>query len=264
MKKRWGAAILSAALVMTGLTACQGSSGKEGEAASAGKETTLTFGGPNDWLDESVAEVIGKFEVETGITVDTQRLSAQTDTIIQTKLATNECYDVFFQHGGGYAYTWFRPQVNCLDLSGEERAYKINGGIRESMLDIEEKLFYLPFGVNTLGVIYNKDIYEELGLSIPTAWEETLQNCAAAKEAGYIPFYLAAKDVWPITAWPFAEFSYAVQRDPSLMGKINTNQAKFSDVQELRDSGNRIQELLVYLFAQKHIISGMVAGAIKG
>ena len=48
------------------------------------------------------------------------------------------------------------------------------------------------------------------------------------------------------------------------MGKINTNQAKFSDVQELRDSGNRIQELLVYLFAQKHIISGMVAGAIKG
>lgn len=262
MNKRFGAITLASVLAMTGFTACSGTADGESQQTS-NKETVITFGGPNDWLDESVTAVIDKFQEESGVTVDVQRLSTQTDTIIQTKLATNECYDVFFQHGGGYAYTWFRPQVNCVDLSGEEWAGKINSGIRETMLDIEGKLFYLPFGVNTLGVMYNKDIYEELDLSIPTTWDETLANCKTIKDAGYTPFYLAAKDVWPITAWPFAEFSYAIQKDSELMNKINSNQAKFSDVQELKDSGNRLQELQSLGYFQEGVLSSTYDQAVE-
>src|SRR5665811_213630 len=36
-------------------------------------------------------------------------------------------------------------------------------------------------------VFYNKRIYEELGLSVPTTHEEFISNCEACAEAGYIP-----------------------------------------------------------------------------
>ena len=268
-KLRKAISLLVAMMLVLGFTAC-GSGGNTPSAGSTAAEggsnnnVTLTFGGISDWFNDSVKDVLDKFEKKTGTKVDVQLVSTQeADTIIQTKLATNECYDLFFEHGGGYAYTWFRPQANCVDLSNEPWAGNVNKGIRDSMLDIEGKLYFLPLGVNTLGIVYNKDIYAKLGLSVPTTWDQMLENCAAIKNAGYTPFFLAAKDVWPITAWPFAEFPYANQRDPELMDKINTNQIKFSDVPELTNSGKRLQDLKQRGFFQENELSSTYDQAVE-
>ena len=54
-------------------------------------------------------------------------------------------------------------------------------------------------------VYYQKDKFEELGLSIPQTWDEFVDTAIKIKKNGkYIPIVLAAKDVWP--DYPYNEF----------------------------------------------------------
>lgn len=59
----------------------------------------------------------------------------------------------------------------------------------------------VPRFVTTLGMIYNKDIFSELGLSEPATYEEFLQICESLKLAGYEPLTLGAADIWHMKFW---------------------------------------------------------------
>lgn len=47
------------------------------------------------------------------------------------------------------------------------------------------------------GFIYNKDVFDKLGISVPTTWEEFLQVCETIKTKGdgVIPIFMP-KDFW--------------------------------------------------------------------
>lgn len=59
-----------------------------------------------------------------------------------------------------------------------------------------------PYGVPLIavshGIYYNKDIFAELGLEVPTTWEGLLETAQAVQDAGYIPFANASGDAWTI------------------------------------------------------------------
>jgi raffinose/stachyose/melibiose transport system substrate-binding protein len=48
-----------------------------------------------------------------------------------------------------------------------------------------------------IGVYYNKAIFTELGLEVPTTYEEFLAACQTALDAGYIPLAFANQPGWP-------------------------------------------------------------------
>ncbi|MCC7206622.1 MAG: carbohydrate ABC transporter substrate-binding protein [Anaerolineae bacterium] len=58
------------------------------------------------------------------------------------------------------------------------------------MFDRDGKTYLVPYIYNTALFFYNKDIYDQVGISEPTTWEGFLQNCEALSEAGYIPMTL--------------------------------------------------------------------------
>ena len=60
------------------------------------------------------------------------------------------------------------------------------------------KIYGSPAVSQTVFMFYNKDIYKELGLSIPKTWNELLANFEAARRAGYIPLGNGAKDGWTL------------------------------------------------------------------
>ena len=45
----------------------------------------------------------------------------------------------------------------------------------------------VPFTMTTVAVMYDKAMYEKLGLSVPETWDAFMANCEALKEAGYTP-----------------------------------------------------------------------------
>lgn len=64
------------------------------------------------------------------------------------------------------------------------------------------KLWAVGDSVETTLFFYNRQIFADNNLSVPTTWEEFLTTVEALKAAGYeIPIGLGAADKWPISHW---------------------------------------------------------------
>lgn len=57
-------------------------------------------------------------------------------------------------------------------------------------------MYGLPYATNAEGIIYNVDIFNQYGISIPTTYDELLAVCEALQEQGVQPFYFTFKDAW--------------------------------------------------------------------
>lgn len=72
----------------------------------------------------------------------------------------------------------------------------------------------VPRYATTLGIIYNKDIFDGLGLSEPDTYEDFLQICQQVKDAGRNPLALGAADVRHMEYWADYVFrNYMVTED---------------------------------------------------
>lgn len=58
------------------------------------------------------------------------------------------------------------------------------------------QLYGVPFATQTLQVFYNKAIFDELGVTEPTTWDEFVALNEAIAAGGYTPMALGAKDAW--------------------------------------------------------------------
>ena len=64
------------------------------------------------------------------------------------------------------------------------------------------KLWAFGNEVETTGMFYNKAIFAEHGISVPTTWAEMEAAVAKLQEAGYdTPIGLGAADKWPVSHW---------------------------------------------------------------
>ena len=95
--------------------------------------------------------------------------------------------------------------MNVYPLENSYRAYCDEGyimdladqpfmsNLEQSMLDLASYngvQISVPMTLSTYGIYYNKDIYAELGLKIPTTIDELIANAEACKAAGYDAFTL--------------------------------------------------------------------------
>jgi len=64
------------------------------------------------------------------------------------------------------------------------------------------KLWAFGNEVETTGMFYNRAIFDEVGVSVPTTWAEMEATVAALQDAGYdTPIGLAGADKWPVSHW---------------------------------------------------------------
>lgn len=64
------------------------------------------------------------------------------------------------------------------------------------------KLWAFGNEVETTGMFYNKAIFAEVGIDVPTTWPEMEAAVAALQAAGYdTPIGLGAADKWPVSHW---------------------------------------------------------------
>jgi raffinose/stachyose/melibiose transport system substrate-binding protein len=56
----------------------------------------------------------------------------------------------------------------------------------------------IPYSIMGAAVIYNKEIFEQQGLEVPTTWDELIAVCTSLEAAGITPFYATFADSWTI------------------------------------------------------------------
>ena len=72
---------------------------------------------------------------------------------------------------------------------------------------IDGKVYGLPMTVETVGLFYNMDMFEELGLSIPKTFDEYMDILETIKDAGYYGYAIGLAGGWP-SAFMASAFCY--------------------------------------------------------
>lgn len=210
----------------------------------AGDGGVITIAASQNWIKDIDRELAEEFEKETGIYVDFQ-LSPddQYQTIVKSKLNTGEGSDIFLSYSGAKLRD-FNPEINMVDLSGEEWAsrmkpWAIEGSSYDGVL----------YGFNqcsidgTNGVLYQPAMFDEYGIDVPTNYEEFKEACRILDENGVLPIYEFVKDLWHAHYWMEGVAPKAALRDPDVLDKLNRNEIGFADVPEFVTALEQLKEL---------------------
>ena len=72
----------------------------------------------------------------------------------------------------------------------------------KSAVSYNGKPYFVPQAIQWNPIFYQKSIFDSVGLSIPTSWDEMMNACEVLSEAGFIPFVISVVG-WnaPVARW---------------------------------------------------------------
>ena len=215
--------------------------------AAVAEGTTITYMASQDWVQDAEMELGEKFTEQTGIKVDYQIIpSDQYTTLLMTKLNTGECADIFGSQAGQFdIVTQLNVEKNAVDLSGEAWADTVDP-LAAAETSVNGKLYGQPVqDVSAVwAVAYNKQVFDRLGLSVPTNYEEFKAVCEAIKADGMTPIYEAVSDGWHHQLW-FCEMGVAIENaEPGTAEKLNNNEMGFADSAAALQLVDQIKEMV--------------------
>lgn len=224
-------------MVMTSLTGCAQSSSSEKveiELVSYKPEAVGAF--------EKIAERFNETHDDIHLTIDSPN---EAMTILKTRFIREDYPDIV-GIGGDINYSNFLDADLFMDISELEEI----GMVKQSYLDIDKELefvpqegtYALPYVANAAGILYNKDMFEEHGWTIPETWDEFLALCDKIEAAGIQPLYLGYKDTWTCLA-PWNALAVGLT-DSDTCNQVNMGNTTFTE--EYRETAEKIRVLLDY------------------
>src|SRR5579871_645514 len=161
-----------------------------------------------------VAEINRRFHAENpNITIKFSSIATdQYETVLKARLAGGDAPDVFGVYPGANFYPYAKANY-LADLSNEPWVANILAGAKRVVTYTDGKVYTLPMDENAIGVTYNKQIFSQHGLSVPTNWTDFLAVCETLKSAGVTPLALGIKDQWVDQLIPYAMAPSAIYRD---------------------------------------------------
>jgi raffinose/stachyose/melibiose transport system substrate-binding protein len=112
----------------------------------------------------------------------------------------------------------------------------------KDFVTLDGHVYALPLDLNTLQIAYNKKIFADLGLSVPTTTDELKAVAAKLKDAGLFGIALGTKDKWAGGDTWFAQLVYTDPTGTKLAdadaGKLGWDDAAFTA------AGDRVADLV--------------------
>jgi len=197
--------VVIALILCTGLTFAGGK--KEAETADE-KKVTITV---TSWRTEDVAgmnKLHAAFQKKNpNIQVDFAPVKnteyyAQLGTALETGTGVA---DVISLHSYGTGLGIYKgghlaelqdafPEINNVSSQAKE-PWSSNGVV-----------YGIPWIAVSHGIYYNKDIFDEYGLTEPETWEEFIEACDTLAENGVTPIAAGSKDSWTLNAMHYCNY----------------------------------------------------------
>jgi raffinose/stachyose/melibiose transport system substrate-binding protein len=228
---RWRPLSLLAATVacILALGAC--SPGSLGSSDEGGGATTLTFLVDNADASVKPAQALGAAfhakNPDITVQVQTRPGGSEGDNIVKTRLSTGEMTDVFLYNSGSL-FQALNPQQNLAPLTGESWVGQLDETFKP-VVSVGSELYGAPITSSTGGgILYNRKVYEKLGLQVPKTWAEFMANNAKIKAAGIDPVIQTYQDTWTSQLFVLADFHNVAAADPSWAQKYTAGQVKYA------------------------------------
>lgn len=207
MRRKISCLFLTVLMMITVLTGCQSGKSDESTDSKGGMSegetlTVMCLGTAADAYKETYQEIADEFSAnnEYGVTVKFEFYeNEQYKTKLATLMASNSVPDVFFT----WELSYLQPFVEGGKVYSLQEAIDADEGWKNSFSDgvlepltFDGEVYAIPTQKSFCAMFYNKQIFEENNLQIPTTYEEFLAVCETLKGNGVPPMALAATDAW--------------------------------------------------------------------
>ncbi|NMO97235.1 ABC transporter substrate-binding protein [Paenibacillus lemnae] len=230
------------------LSACGSSGGSEGEngnAASGEKKKVTVFQFKTEIVD-GLNELKVEFEKEyPDIQLDIQTVGGGADygAALKTKFASNDAPDIFSNGGDAEMEMWLD---HLEDLSDQPWVDDLLELTKEPMTK-DGKVYGMPMNLEGWGYIYNKDLFEQAGITeLPKTYSELEAAAKKLQEAGITAFANAYQEWW-LLGTQGVNPAFAQQPDPNaFIQGLNEGTEKITGNEKFEEWARLLQLTLDY------------------
>lgn len=243
----WAAASIAAALVASGCSSGgDPTTGQETPGGSGQGTTTISVMASQGWVKDPEFELAEKFEEQTGIHVDYQISPAdQYPTLLTTKLNSGEAADIFMNQAGKFdIVSQLQIEKNGVDLTDQEWVSRFQPAVKEQV-SAGDKVYGITIWdmADSYSYLYNKKIFSDLGIAVPTSYAEFREACAKILAAGIIPIFEPMADGWHHQLNFFdVSAAYDAAR-PTMVEDLNANKITFAEAGIFKQMIEQMKEI---------------------
>lgn len=185
---------------------------------------------PNTAAGKALIAAFEKKNPDISVKLDTQPGGTEGDNLMKTKLSTGSMADVFHYNSGSLLQA-LNPDTSLVDLSDEEWVGDLTDDFK-AVVSTDKGFYGAPWGTSFAGaVLYNKPLYEKLGLEVPKTWDEFISNSETIKSEGdgVAPILQSYGDTWTSQLFVLGDFANVTAQDPGWAEAYTANEAKYVD-----------------------------------
>jgi raffinose/stachyose/melibiose transport system substrate-binding protein len=225
--------------------AASGPAESEPAESPAGEPVTLTYLVDDTEATQArahaLADAYTALHPNVTFDIETRPGGTEGDNIVKTRLSTGEMTDIFWYNSGSLLQA-LNPAESLVDLSAEP--YIAN--IQESYLPTVsqgEAIFGVPSETAMGGgILYNKKVFDQVGIQVPKTWAEFQANNEKLKAAGIAPIGATYADTWTSQLFVLADFYNVQQAVPDFAQKYTENKAHYADTPAAQAGFQHLQE----------------------
>ncbi len=244
MKKRLVSILLTGIMAMSLAVGCSSGGAKEsGDSEGTGEEeVTLRWMQFQVEYAEQVKNMAKAYEEEhPNVKIEVEVIGDDYYDILKTKASAGDMPDVFMTAGYNEINTY---KEYITDLSDQEFVDNIADGAKECV-SLDGKVVGLPVQMSGNGIVYNKKIFEDYDLEIPTTVSELEEVCKVLKSNDIVPFTNQFKDDWLLGQ--FFNYAFAnTENTTEYIDSLKNGDTTIAETEEMKDIMKVLDLMLEY------------------
>ncbi len=144
------------------------------------------------YCNQFEAKVLAEQNIKLTINLEMPS-SDQYESVLQARLTGDDAPDLYTVHRNNLKV--YNEAGNVADLSDQAFVSKLYENVRDTVT-VDGKVLAVPIESMAWGVLYNKAIFTECGLTAPKTLDDLKNIVSVLESKGYTPFMLAFQEQW--------------------------------------------------------------------
>ncbi|MDR1876917.1 MAG: extracellular solute-binding protein [Flavobacteriaceae bacterium] len=193
------------------------------------------------------------------IELENKANGSEGDNTVKTRLAAGEMTDLLIFNSGAQLMS-LNPSEYFVDLTDIDIMGKVDENFKKAV-EVAGKQYGIPVNSSFVGgFVYNKKVYDKLGLKIPATWDEFMSNLKVCKEEGYDAVLGTCKDPWSAQYIVLADNYNVEAAYPGFAKDFESGRAKVASTEAALRSWEKLSDVGQYLnsdYMATTVIDGM-------